>query len=271
MRSFVDAECIRRIIIVDNESRQAAFELDDRPSVELTVLRLPENRGFAGGINAGLSVVDRESETCVFIVNSDATISPESVDQLRGTLASDPSLGACSPRVESLDGSLQSLGGRIGRFSGRLRNYPKRGQRGRPWIPEYLSWACVMLNGEAICATGLLDERFFMYWEDLDYSIRLRREGWLIGVTDTAVALHQLSASGEIVGNLLRTYYSWGLVQLWRKYPVQWATKAPIHLGSIVGMRCVLRDGEGLAALLRGVRLAIRTGSGPAYLRNPYV
>lgn len=261
---------IHTITVVDNESSGESIEPRLGPPVRLQVVRLGENRGFAGGINKGLLRIDEQATRYVLVINNDAQIRPSALELLIQRMDADPHLGACSPRIEFPDGQLQTLGGKINRVTGRVTQLPRSVFGCTPWPHrvDYLSWACVLIRREALTSVGLLDERFFLYWEDVDFSLRLRECGWTIDVESAALAYHELSASATRAGLRLVSYYAWGLVELGRKRTISWRVRSCLLLLLLLAKRLAAADIGGSVALARGVRCGLRTGNGPAYTRN---
>jgi GT2 family glycosyltransferase len=181
-----DSSLGARVLIVENGARGAATSGGDR-------LRLPENRGFAGGINAGLERLRSEGCDRILLLNSDATLEPECLRLLAEAL-DDPRLAAVGPVIlRAADGRVESRGLSVDLRGGRVR------MEGHGEIPgdrtglapaDALSGAAMMLSGAAVDRVGLLDEDYFFSFEEIDWCVRARRAGLGLAVVLGARARH---------------------------------------------------------------------------------
>ena len=257
--SLLDSTALAGVVVVDNES---TGELREMRGERLDLIEVPENRGFSGGVNVGIRRALEAGADAVLVINNDAVIAAGALDLLVEALAADPELGIVAPLIVNPDGSVQSRGGRVSRWSGVARqNYSTR-------RIDYLSWACVLVRADVFRAVGELDERFFMYWEDVDYSLRARESGYRIGVVDDAVVSHELSASGRTAGRLLAVYYTWSMLSLGDKHGGAVWLRSRIALLALLLARVVRRDWPGARAIRRG---AGATRSDQAAWRVPVI
>jgi N-acetylglucosaminyl-diphospho-decaprenol L-rhamnosyltransferase len=145
----------------------------------------------------------------VLLLNPDARLAADAAAMLVALLDADPSVGAVAPRIVGDDGELHHSLRRFARlrstwaralFAHRL--FPRLDELvhevaayERPWSPDWVSGACILLRREALEALGGLDEGFFLYREDMDLCRRLRRAGWDIRYEPAAVCSHTGGAS----------------------------------------------------------------------------
>jgi N-acetylglucosaminyl-diphospho-decaprenol L-rhamnosyltransferase len=195
------------IVVVDNASTDgSASTVADLP---IAVIELGENRGFAAGCNAGWQA-DPDADFVLFL-NPDATIDADSVRRL-ARVAEQPGAGAAAPRILEGDGSVAPSLRRFPRlrstfaqalflhrlardaaWSTELIHDPAAYQR--PWNPEWVSGACMLLKRQTVERLGGLDEGFFMYCEDKDLCRRLWDLGLGVRYEPEAVAVHHGGAS----------------------------------------------------------------------------
>lgn len=244
------------IIVVDNEADGELARAVAAAAMRATVIPLVENRGFAGGTNPGLRAALEAGADFVLVINSDATIDAPSVEKLLAYGRADPSLGAVGPRILNPDGSVQTLGVRWTLGGARLEQMLK------PGSVDSLTWACVLLNARCLKEVGLLDERFFMYWEDFEFSRRATDRGWKLAVAPDAVAVHALSSSATRAGSMLESYHFWGLITLARIRPGADRWRSLIRLLTLLSKRVLRLDRAGLVAACRGIRFARFAGKG---------
>lgn len=264
LRSLEESPLLEPVIAVDNESDGSLGTAVAAAGLRSVVVPMPENRGFAGGINPGLEEALAVGADFVLVINNDATIDPASVEALVAAAERDVRIGAVGPLIVHPDGTVQTLGVRWGWCGARLV------QLQEPGPVDSLTWACVLLRADCLREVGLLDERFFMYWEDFEFCRRLTDAGWRLHVEPAARAVHALSSSGRRAGSKLAIYYFWGLLTLMRVRPGLDRLRSVVRLVTLLGKRIVRLDRPGLAAARRGIGLARHQGKGYEILgRHP--
>ncbi len=182
------------VVVIDNGSGEhdvaalraavAAANAATAPSGALhrvELLALPENRGFTGGMNEGLRRAHAAALPFVLVLNNDVRLPPDFLRPLVDTLANDATVHAVGPTVLHPDGTVWAQGGHRGFVPNglRLRGHGKAPMP-REHGPEsvgFLPCACVLFRTDALVAVGGFDDRYFMYWEDVDVCERLRARG----------------------------------------------------------------------------------------------
>lgn len=210
-RHCPDAE----VIVVDNASRDDSAEMvrGDFPHVKL--IALSENRGFAGGNNAGLK---QATGDLLLLLNSDTVVEDDSLQRCAEWIAQRPDIGAVSPRLIGMDGHPQqglhqfpSLGRRVRRA---FWSHPKP-ETDEQADSSWLAGTALMIRREALeqCGGGL-DDTYFMYWEDADFSARLLEAGWKLAECPESHVRHYGGASGGGPDATRRpdlyAWYAWG-------------------------------------------------------------
>jgi GT2 family glycosyltransferase len=157
-------------------------------------LALPENRGFAGGMNAGVQRAAEQGCDRFLLLNNDAVLEPGCLERLAGAL-DDASLAAVGPLIlRAADGRVESRGIDVDARLGRVRLL---GHGSEP-PPEAavteapaLSGAVMMISRLAFERVGALDEDYFLSFEDVDWCLRARRAGFRLAVRLDARARHE--------------------------------------------------------------------------------
>ncbi len=190
------------ILVVDNASSDDTVDaLQSRwPGVRL--IRNGRNLGFAGANNVGIREVESE---LVLLLNSDTLLRPQSIELLVGALDADASVAAAGPRLVDESGRVElSFGRMMGPFAElwqkALGSLHARGvwpfaahverMASRRSYPEWLSGACLLVRRADAIAAGLLDERYFLYAEDVDFCAALRALGKRLSFVPEAVVVH---------------------------------------------------------------------------------
>lgn len=182
LRSLTQSTYSRlRILVVDNASN------DFSPTLlppEIGCLRLTENRGYGGAINAAVEPALRdESYDLFFILNNDLQFEPETLETLVSLLPSDGP-AVVGPQVRQL-ANPQRLDAAWGRVSWNhvLATFEGKNAPGdqQPWNQarrvELLLGCALLVSAQTFHRTGLFDESFFMYHEEVDFLYRCKKQG----------------------------------------------------------------------------------------------
>lgn len=188
------------IIVVDNGSSDGSAEaLRSLPGVAFVAL--PENIGFAAGNNAGIHRALVSGFDYALLLNNDTRLTPRFLRVLVDRLERTPRAAAVSPKIYYADppGALWYAGGRfrrpriIGEMVG--LGQPDRGQYNQAGPVDFAVGCCMLVRRQAFERVGLLDERFFFYHEDVDFSLRLQQAGCQVWYEPAASIVHLVSHS----------------------------------------------------------------------------
>jgi N-acetylglucosaminyl-diphospho-decaprenol L-rhamnosyltransferase len=178
------------VVVVDND----APEPPELP-YPARVIRNKHNLGFARACNQGISASEGE---LVVLVNPDALVEEDFFRRFEAFFEENPGVGVASPRVLDADGRVQltarrelsMISGLLGRTSLLTRLFPSSTlvrkqfpavtELTAPTPVDWVSGACMVVRRRALDEVGLLDERFFMYFEDADLCRRVREAGWAV-------------------------------------------------------------------------------------------
>lgn len=175
-----------RVVVVDNGSAAGPPEFDGEFPFVLEVLSLPENLGFAAGVNRGAQRALALGMEWLWLVNSDVEIPAHALGSLLDVALAQPRCGMVGAVLTHPDGRLQARGGgQVNLWTGMVRHVRRSDQR-----CDYLSGACLLLRTSMLREIGLFDERFFFYWEDIELAARARAAGWCLAVADRCLVVH---------------------------------------------------------------------------------
>jgi hypothetical protein len=208
-----------RTIVVDNASSDdsAALVRREFPAVHLEALA--QNRGFAAANNIGLRLLgygagrhrpQGSAPPFALLLNPDTVVQPGTLEHLVAFLQAHPRVGLAAPRLLNPDGSVQAAAFRFPTLSmslldafppgevlpGRLYNswwhgrYPQAMRGTQPFAIEHPLGACMLVRGAALAEIGLLDERYFIYSEEIEWCWRMRQAGWAIWQVPQAEVIH---------------------------------------------------------------------------------
>lgn len=226
------------IIVVDNNSQDGSAEFLKERFFNIKLIESPRNLGFAGGNNLGIK---KAQGRYILILNPDILILSDALKVMYEFMEKNERAGICGPKLINPDVSLQYSCTR--RPDWRLpfyrRTFLGRTKKGRRWVDNYLmrDWdhssskvvdslyfACVMIRKKAINEVGLLDERYFMYLEDLDWCRRFKLAGWDVWYIAEAQVIHYHQRESAIGTGIMGLLKKSGRVHLksWIKYYFKW-------------------------------------------------
>lgn len=154
-----------------------------------TPLLQTENLGFGIGVNRGVEAARRDGRTRFLLINPDATIDAASVRLLLDAVEGDTAVVA-APVIEDGAGRVWSAGHVLDLDDGAThgRAWAQRNPDAR--VRRWLTGAALMINEAAWAATGGFDEDYFLYWEDVDFSLRVEDAGGGLVLVEQARAVH---------------------------------------------------------------------------------
>ena len=174
-----------RIIVLDNASTDGSVEAIRAAYPQVAIIELTENRGYAGNNNVGMRAALDQGADWVFVLNEDTIVDAGCLRALVDVGEGAPDIGIVGPMVYHMDEPevIQSAGGILGPdWSSRHlgQNEPDRGQYPAPHTVDWISGCAILVRRAVIEQVGMLDERFFYYWEETEWCLRARRAGWRI-------------------------------------------------------------------------------------------
>lgn len=203
------------IVIVDNASGDGSAEaieawIAERGDARLRLVRSATNSGFSGGHNQGMAAAP--GADFYLILNSDAVLRPGFFDAILAAAAAHPKAGLIAPRLEDEDTTVQVSCFRFASPASELLRGAASGPVTKllahrvvalemPPDPAQIDWAsfaCILLRGETLRAIGPMDEGYFLYFEDAEYALRVRRAGWGVVYAPEARAVHYRGGSGPV-------------------------------------------------------------------------
>ncbi len=189
------------VMVVDNGSTDGSAAALEAGFPEVELLALPENLRFAGGNNRGVRRALEAGADAVMLLNNDTEADPALLERLLLALDQHPEAGALGPLIYfgAPSQRIWYAGGRcwpaLGHAAHRALRALDRGQFRSVEATGYLTGCCLLARREVWERVGLLDERYWIYAEDADWSLRARRAGVRLLFVPTARLWHKVSAS----------------------------------------------------------------------------
>jgi N-acetylglucosaminyl-diphospho-decaprenol L-rhamnosyltransferase len=250
------------VVVVDSQStaseRDAVQALAERHG---WLAETPDaNVGFGGGMNLGVERAIAAGCSAFLLLNPDVTIDATAIAALAEASVADP-MTVLSPRLTRPDGSLWFSGARLDRRTGLTRYRPD----GPPNAPDrWLSGACLLVTRTCWERVGGFDDRYFLYWEDVDLSQRVLEHSGDLRVLDDVTAVHAVGGTQRADGMsttycryMCRNRLLFAATHVPRRDRLRWLALAPRYARRIL-------LGDGRAAALRRPSLAVSAAIGTA-------
>lgn len=169
-------EQCKALVIVDNNSGDGVISELTTRRPELVAITLDRNLGYAGGMNAGILAC---STSWVLLVTHEVRLDQRCVETMLDAAATDPRILQVGPLLKLANSDTIWSGGGEVTSLGAVR-HPVPNQNGPTRDVDWLDGACQLVNARAVQEIGLLDERYFLYWEDVALSRQLGRMGRVV-------------------------------------------------------------------------------------------
>ena len=227
--------------------------------LEIEIHRPDRNLGFAKGCAWGISRAMEHGADYILLLNNDVVVEPSFLDALLRAAYQSPEAGVLCPQIVS-PRKLWYAGGTFSLWSGiPVQERPRRAAplRGRPREVDYATGCAMLIHRAVVSAVGSFDPQFFMYCEDLDFSLRARQAGFKILLVPASLVHHAVTDETDRVS--LRIYYSTrNLLEVMRRHAAWYHWPGFVlsflvrWLGFFTVLACVRRRPEFVRALASG-------------------
>lgn len=239
--------------VVDNCSPDASADMVRREFPHVHLVENETNGGYAFANNIGLRelmALDPQPRH-LLLLNPDTVLPPDALAQTVSFMDCHPEAGIVGPKLVMADGKLDLACRRsfptpelaIYHVLGLTRLFPKSPRFGRYQLTyldedqltevDSVVGAFMLMRTRAVCEAGLLDESFFMYGEDLDLALRIKRRGWRVYYNPSVQVLHyKRAASNQPLARAQAQYEFWRAA--WLFYRKHYATTTPFPLRALL-------------------------------------
>lgn len=253
------------VCVVDNASTDDSADMVAERFPEVRLVRNPANAGFSAGNNAGLRPAgwpETGNARHVLLLNPDTVVPEGALTGLVAFADANPDVGVVGPRLLLMDGTLdkacrrgfptpEAAFYRLSGLSGLFPNSPRFGRYNMTYLPEdqqadvdSVVGACMLVRGEALKKVGLMDERFFMYGEDLDWCLRIKEAGYRVVYLPSVIVHHVKRAASR---RSAKARYEFQRA-MWLFYQKHYAATTSWPLDKLVKAGLALRGGRRLAS-----------------------
>jgi GT2 family glycosyltransferase len=191
-----------QVILVDNGSQNSEGEQLKAQFPQVHLIANQDNLGFAGGNNVGIRYALEQGFEQVLLLNNDTTVAPSFLKELQ-TCLDQPGQGVTQPLILFAHDpqTLWSAGGKWNSLFGRAITLGDRAPFERYRVgTKTLDWAtgcCMLVSRAALLEAGLLNEAYFAYFEDVEWSLRIRKAGFTIGLAENTIIYHEAGAASK--------------------------------------------------------------------------
>lgn len=251
------------IIVVDNASSDGSQEMVQKRFPHVILVENQENLGFARANNQALA---QSQGRYILLLNSDTLLQPGSLLAMVSFMDSHPEVGIVGAELINRDGSIQvswaEFPGILSEILGinfrSRKRYPS--QNGNlAYQVDWVGGACLLIRHSAMEQVGSLDERFFMYSEELDWCYRTRQFGWLICYLPGAKVVHLGGQSSRLASRRMKAeLYRSKLMFFCKHYGRQRALLLTVFLQFVFyarGVLGILRAIPGISRMSTGGNL----------------
>lgn len=221
------------IVVVDNHSADGSADAA-RARAGVRVIENDANAGFARANNIGIRASTGEN---ILLLNSDTIVPAGAIDHLLEILDKHPEAAIVGPRLVGADGRAElSFGRTLGPFN-ELRQKSRSGRQEvvdaltrRPHSPDWVSGACLLVRRPDADAVGLLDERYFMYIEDVDFGVAMRARGRRVLFTPEVEIVHLRGRSALSAPAATNLAYRRSQIAYYEKHRPAWVPLLRLYL-----------------------------------------
>lgn len=165
------------VVVVDNDSKDGSFELAKNLFSKFNFIKNEKNSGFSAGNNIGIRFALERMADYVFLLNNDAVLEKDTLSKLVEA-AEQKEAGIFSPLIYDRNNKIWFSGGEIKWMEMRTIHKNDLPKDKKPYITEYISGCAILIKKEVFKKIGLFSEDYFLYYEDADFCLRAKKNGF---------------------------------------------------------------------------------------------
>ena len=203
-----------KVFLIDNGSTDGSLEkLRPLANKNAEIIETGKNLGFSGGNNIAIEKALAEKFDYILLLNNDTTVDPDFLSELVRVAESDPKIGVAGSKIYFFSNPQMIWygGGKFTWFGGgrhlQYEQIDKNPDDNQIKDTEYMTGCAFLIKSDVIRKIGELDERFFLYYEDTDWSLSAKEAGYKIAYVPSSRVNHKVSRSSAKLGNSIVHYY----------------------------------------------------------------
>ncbi len=191
-----------QVVLVDNASQEPEGEQLKALFPQVHLIANSENLGFTGGNNVGIRYALAQGFDQVLLLNNDTLVDPDFLTPLQACLQK-PGYGAAQPLICFAQDpeTLWSAGGKWNSLLGRAITLgdraPLSSYQSKSTELDWATGCCMLVSREVLLQVGLLPEPYFAYFEDVEWSLRIRKAGFKIRLAENSKIYHEAGAASK--------------------------------------------------------------------------
>lgn len=192
-----------KVIVVDNASSDDSVSQMTADYQWIHLVQSSSNEGFTGGNNRGIKYALNEGFDYIMLLNNDTIVEQTLVSQLVETYRSQENIAMIQPGISFLDRPdlIWNAGGSWSKWWGISKTVgykePVKECKQGIYHVDWVTGCCVLMSREVVMHLGLLNDKYFAYYEDVDWSLRARTLGYSLLIDTSTWVLHKAGASGK--------------------------------------------------------------------------
>lgn len=201
-------------VVIDNYSSDKSLQVIKQTFSHIALIKNKKNLGWAGGNNVGIKHALQHRADAILLLNNDTIVTNNFLDPLIERLFSKKEIGIISPKVYAL-GKKKSVIANAGNFIRPHRYFGKeagigevdKGQCNTITETDYVAGTAMLIKKEVFEKIGLLNEKYFLYYEDSDFCYRARKKGFRCNFVQESIIYHKGAATSGL-NSPLHNYYN---------------------------------------------------------------
>lgn len=201
------------VVVIDNGSSDDSVAAIRAAFPQVTLIEAGENLGFVGGNNVGLEFARGSGADYALLLNNDTEVDEQFLSCLVNAVEASPEIGIAGPSIYyySAPDIFWSAGGEIDWSRGETRmtgdNQPDHGQYGTEARDvDFVTGCALLIRMKAVAEAGMLDPRFFAYYEETEWCVRVSRLGYRIVHVPRAKVYHKISQAAREASPMVHYY-----------------------------------------------------------------
>lgn len=202
-----------KIVIVDNNSKDGSIEVLRDNFKKCIIIDTNSNLGFAGGNNLAIRYALENNADYVLLLNNDTVVEKSFLEKLVEVGERYEDVGIVGGKIYyfSEPHKIWYAGGKISKLIGKTKhidvNEIDLNENNKIFETDYVTGCMMLVSRKAIEKVGMMDENYFLYYEETDWNVRIKNKGFRIMYTPYSIIYHKISSSTKKISYILGGYY----------------------------------------------------------------
>lgn len=202
-----------KIVVVDNNSEDSDFSEVQAKYSNVHIINNSKNYGFAGANNIGIKYALKNNADYVLLLNNDTIVDKDFLRILVNESKKNEEIAICTSKILYYDlrNRIWYGGGNINYFKGNSQIYnfnEESSISNKNMYCNFASGCCMLIKSNALRKVGLMNEEYFLYYEDVDYCVKFLKEGYKIYYVSSSIVFHKESISTQKYSYLYQYYFA---------------------------------------------------------------